>query len=190
MSNQFRERSMQSLLRSFKYAGRGIAHCIKYERNMRVHIVFGIFALVFSAFYNFTKVQYILLLLAIALVLTLEMVNTAVENLVDLQTGNYDKYANAAKNIAAGAVFLASGFAVLIGVLLFFDLAVLSKIFKFFIDEWFYLPVFGVLIVLSAAFIFYKPKKICERKPVFIPKISKKDETVENIEEGAEKNGD
>ena len=111
-----------SFLRSLKFAFRGIIHCIKNERNMRIHTVATIYILLFVPFFNLSLEKLAILLLTISAVLAAEMVNTATEELSDLSAEDYNPMARIAKDVAAGAVLIISIFAVFIGFLLLWDL--------------------------------------------------------------------
>ena len=67
------------LANSFKYAARGIWFCISHEMNMRIHIVATMCVLYLSQFYNFTKEQFVLLIITCVTVISAEMMNTAIE---------------------------------------------------------------------------------------------------------------
>ena len=73
----------KKLLNSFRYAANGIFFCINHETNIRIHIVATICVLFLSAFYEFTKEQYILLILTCLVVICTEMINTAIEVVID-----------------------------------------------------------------------------------------------------------
>ena len=118
-----------SLLRSFKYAFLGIGRCIKNERNMRIHLVMALYALYFSTYYDFTRVQYAVLFAVFALMFFAEMVNTAVEELVDINAEGFSFKAKAAKDIAAGAVLVCAIFSLIVGLLLFVDVQIIKTIF-------------------------------------------------------------
>lgn len=75
---------MIGLLRSFGYAFQGVAACLLGERNFRIHTLAGAMAIAMGAYYRLSGTQWAVLLLAIALVLCCEAVNTAVEAAVDL----------------------------------------------------------------------------------------------------------
>ena len=72
------------IINSFKNAFVGILSAVKSERHMRVHIVSAAYVLWFSSFYSFTKTEYGVILAVIALVISSEMFNTAIEDAVDL----------------------------------------------------------------------------------------------------------
>jgi diacylglycerol kinase len=140
---------------SFKNAFRGIAFCIRYERNMRVHIVAALFITPFALFfYELTKAELLLLILTCALVITLEMLNTAIEVLTDKASPRYSVLAKIAKDTAAGAVLTAAAAAVVIGVILFWDLAKFGEIAQIFANNPLFLLLFILFVILSCVFIF------------------------------------
>ena len=110
-----------SLLTSFNYAIEGVIHVLRRERNMRVHFALATVILVLAFAYDVTKVELMILLVAISFVLIAEMVNTAVEEMIDVATTGYDPRAKIAKDVAAGAVLVASVVAATIGYLVFVD---------------------------------------------------------------------
>ena len=73
-----------TFLKGFKYAFCGIIHCIKNERNMRVHTVAALYVLVFARFFDFSLRDYVLLLLTIGGVIAAEAINTSIEALCDI----------------------------------------------------------------------------------------------------------
>lgn len=109
------------LVRSFYYAFCGIVYCIRTERNFRVHLTAGLGVLLFSVLYGLERADYPPLILTIALVMTLEAVNTAVERAVDLKTADSRPLAKAAKDAAAAAVLLGAAAAVAVAVFTFSD---------------------------------------------------------------------
>ncbi len=110
-----------NLLRSFNWAFDGIVHALRYERNMWIH--FGIAGLVLlaSLFFALSRLEVIALLVAISFVLITEMLNTALEHVVDLVTDEDDPRARIAKDVAAGAVLIAAVNALAVAYLVFYD---------------------------------------------------------------------
>ncbi len=108
-----------SLIESFNFAFDGIIHVLRTQRNMRIHFLIAVLVLVFALASGVAKLELIVLLLAIAFVLIAEMVNTAVEAAVDVATTSFDPMAKLAKDIAAGAVLIATAVAVAVGYLVF-----------------------------------------------------------------------
>ena len=106
---------------SAKHAVDGIICAFKTERNLRIDYVMGLFVLLFSLFFDFTKTEFACLCLTIGFVIFSEMVNSTVEYVVDLVTDKYDERAKAAKDIAAGGVFISAVVAVVVAYFLFAD---------------------------------------------------------------------
>ncbi len=117
---------MIGLLRSFGYAFQGVVACLLGERNFRIHTLAGAMAIAMGAYYRLSGTQWAVLLLAIALVLCCEAVNTAVEAAVDLVSPGEHPLAKLAKDCAAGAVLLAAAGSVGVGFCLFGDLGLYS----------------------------------------------------------------
>jgi diacylglycerol kinase (ATP) len=108
----------RNLRESFKYAGIGIVQALKSERNMRIHWIAAIAIGVISILFKLSAEEAAMMALAAAMVITAEMVNTAIEHCVDLVTKEYDSLAAEAKNVAAGAVLVSAVGAVVVGVLI------------------------------------------------------------------------
>lgn len=121
MNSNNNKSKIERLIDSFNYAINGIVASIKSERNMKIHYFIALFVLILSLFFNFTRLEFLALFFSITLVLTLELINTSIEYVVDLITDEYHKYAELAKDIAAGAVLLSALNALVVGYLLFFD---------------------------------------------------------------------
>jgi diacylglycerol kinase (ATP) len=114
-------RRAPSILESFNFAFEGIIHVLRTQRNMRIHFAVAAAVLIAALAVGVEKLELIVLMLAIAFVLITEMVNTAVEGAVDVATTSFDPMAKLAKDIAAGAVLIASTVAVAVGYLVFSD---------------------------------------------------------------------
>ncbi|MDF2591286.1 MAG: phosphatase family protein [Clostridia bacterium] len=115
------------LLDSFGFAVNGLLYCLKTQRNMRIHTIAAFFIIIISLFAKLNKTDIIMLIFAISLVLICEMINTAIEKSIDLFTDKYHPLAKIAKDVAAGAVFVASFNAVAIGYLVFFNKAIATE---------------------------------------------------------------
>ena len=114
----------------------GVIRAFKTERNLRIDYIIGLFVLICSLFFDFTKTEFACLCLTIGFVIFAEMINSTVEYIVDLITDKYDDRAKAAKDIAAGGVLISSIVAVVVAFFLFADkigmatTSVLSTIFS------------------------------------------------------------
>jgi diacylglycerol kinase (ATP) len=112
-------RGAPSLLESFNFAFEGIIHVLRTQRNMRIHFLVAVIVLVAAVATGVSRLELIALLLSIAFVLIAEMINTAIEGAVDVSTTSFDPNAKLAKDIAAGAVLIATVNAVAVGYLVF-----------------------------------------------------------------------
>lgn len=112
---------LRKLIDSFNYAIEGIIYTFKTQRNMKFHFIAAILVMVLSLYYNFSKIEMIALLVTITLVIMAEMINTAIETVVDLLTDEYHILAKIAKNVAAGAVLVAAINAIFVAYILFFN---------------------------------------------------------------------
>jgi diacylglycerol kinase (ATP) len=113
------QRRTPLILQSFNYAFEGLIYVLRHERNMRFHFATATAVLVLAFLSDIDRFELIALMIAIAFVLIAEMVNTAVEATIDLASTSFDPLAKLAKDIAAGAVLIASANAVVVGYLVF-----------------------------------------------------------------------
>jgi diacylglycerol kinase (ATP) len=101
---------------SFKYAAAGVTYAFHTQRNFRIHCVMGTLAISFGALLHLTGVEMAVICITSGLVLTLELLNTAIESVVDLTVGQtYHELAKIAKDCAAGAVLISAFASVLVG---------------------------------------------------------------------------
>ena len=104
---------------SFGHAMDGIEYAIDHERNLKIEIFMGVCASILGFLLKISVVEWAVLVLVIAMVLCLELVNTAIERAVDLTTKEYHELAKFAKDVSAGAVLVMSMFSVVIGIIIF-----------------------------------------------------------------------
>ena len=102
----------------------GVIRAFKTERNLRIDYIIGLFVLICSLFFDFTKTEFACLCLTIGFVIFAEMINSTVEYIVDLITDKYDDRAKAAKDIAAGGVLISSIVAVVVAFFLFVSFSI------------------------------------------------------------------
>lgn len=106
---------------SFYYAFEGFFTAIRYEKNLRFHLVIANLIAVFAYFYGISRMEWALLILCIGAVISAELFNTALERAVDTATSDILPKAKLAKDAAAAAVLIFAIAAVLVGVCLFGD---------------------------------------------------------------------
>lgn len=118
---------MSSFLKSFSYAFKGITSALK-QRNMKIIFTCAILTIIAAAFFNITSADWCILLICIGAVISLEMINSAIEGIVDLVHPQHGEKAGQIKDIAAGAVLIFSIISFIIGVI------VLGKYFLYTLD--------------------------------------------------------
>ncbi len=107
--------------RSFNHAFEGIMYAARTQQNMRVHFIIALLVVLASLFLRLDRYYVVELVIIIAVVLALELLNTAVEAIVDLLTVTHHPLAKTAKDAAAGAVLVASIAAIVVGYLVFYQ---------------------------------------------------------------------
>ncbi|MFB2834356.1 diacylglycerol kinase family protein [Floridanema evergladense] len=104
-----------NLLLSFKYAWAGLRYGFATQRNFRIHVAIGILAISLGIFLRLSPVEMSLIGITIGLVLAMELINTAIESVVDLTVKQtYHDLAKIAKDCAAGAVLVTAMASVLV----------------------------------------------------------------------------
>lgn len=110
-----------NLLVSFQYAGAGIKYAFLTQRNFRIQIIVGFLAISLSLLLKITSIETAVIMVMSALVLVLELLNTALESVVDLTVKqSYHELAKIAKDCAAGAVLISALTSLAIGILILF----------------------------------------------------------------------
>lgn len=110
-----------NLSTSFKYAWAGISYAFITQRNFRIHVFLGLLAIGLGTFLRVTPVEMAAVTIICALVMVLELLNTALESVVDLTVGqSYHQLAKIAKDCAAGAVMIAAIAAILVASFILF----------------------------------------------------------------------
>ncbi|WP_418126635.1 diacylglycerol kinase family protein [Streptococcus parasuis] len=115
--NRWKNRELRS---SLDFAVSGLITAFKEERNMRKHAVSAILVILAGLVFQVSVTEWLFLLLSISLVIAFEIVNSAIENVVDLASDyHFSMLAKNSKDMAAGAVLFVSGFALLTGLIVF-----------------------------------------------------------------------
>lgn len=107
------------LFQSFKDAARGLAHTFRSEQNFRVQTAAALAALILAFYFPLKIWEVILIILLAVMVLTMELLNTALENLADLLKPRLHHYVFLVKDIMAAAVLVTALGALVIGLIIF-----------------------------------------------------------------------
>ena len=118
--NNKRKWKNRDVISSLEFALTGIFTAFKEEKNMRSHVLSALAAIIAGLIFRISVTEWLLLLLSIFLVIAFEIMNSAVENVVDLASDyHFSMRAKNAKDMAAGAVLVVSVFAVITGLIIF-----------------------------------------------------------------------
>lgn len=109
----------RKLKKSFSFAVEGILYTLKTQPNMRIHFGVGFITIAFGFVFQIESYEWLSLVIMIGFVFILEIINTAIETLVDLYTEEYHHLAKVAKDTAAGAVMVAAIMSVCVGLIIF-----------------------------------------------------------------------
>ena len=118
--NNKRKWKNRDVVSSLEFALTGIFTAFKEERNLRKHVLSALAVIVAGLIFVLSAIEWLFLFLSIFLVIAFEIVNSAIENVVDLASDyHFSMRAKNAKDMAAGAVLVVSGFAVVTGLIIF-----------------------------------------------------------------------
>lgn len=112
---------MRKLLESFNHAINGIIDAVRTQRNMKIHIIVTVAVLISCLGFDVSKMEFLILAVTITMVIFAELINTAIEAAIDLNTNYYHPLAKVAKNTAAGAVLVTAINAMIVGYFIFWD---------------------------------------------------------------------
>lgn len=108
-------------IESFNNAVNGILQALRREGHMRVHYVATVLVLLSALFFDFTRMEFIALVITCGIVISAEMFNSAIELIMDMVSPDYNPTVRKIKDIAAGAVLVVAICALFVGYILFFD---------------------------------------------------------------------
>lgn len=120
MASSDKNKEWNRLIKSFSYAIAGLKSAFLSEGNLRIHVFMSIIVLALGFILQIGRIEFIVVLLLIGGMITIELLNTAIEKVVDLVTSEFHPLAKLAKDIAAGAVLIYAITSVIIGVIIFF----------------------------------------------------------------------
>lgn len=106
-------------LKSYTYALKGIRHLLVLENNARIHLAATLVILGLSVYFQIEKTEWLWIVLAVSMVWITELLNTAVEKIVDFVSPDFHPAAGTIKDLSAGAVLVAAVFAIIVGGVIF-----------------------------------------------------------------------
>lgn len=109
----------KKIINSFKYAIEGVISSFKTERNMKIHIIATIVVVLLGIVFKLNKTEWCICVMAIILVISAELFNTAIETVVDMISSEKNEKAKLAKDISAAAVLILAIGAAVVGAIIF-----------------------------------------------------------------------
>lgn len=110
---------LPKLASSFKYAFEGVFYALRFNQNLRIHFVAAVIVIIASIFFKVNPFEKGILGIMILLVISSEMINTAIEEMVDFVITEHKREAKIAKDVSAGMVLLTAIGSVIVGCLIF-----------------------------------------------------------------------
>jgi diacylglycerol kinase len=110
---------IKRLLKSFRYAFKGLARVFREEQNIKIQSFAGILVVLVGLFFGVSRADWLILIITISVVILMEILNSAVERVTDLLKPRLDIYVKEIKDIMAAAVMFASLSSVVIGLIIF-----------------------------------------------------------------------
>ena len=107
------------LIKSFKYAFKGLRKIFKEEQNLKIQSIIAIIAVVLAIYFNITRIEWMFLVFVIGLVVLMEIANSAVERMTDILKPRIHDYVKEIKDIAAAGVMVSALIALIIGAIIF-----------------------------------------------------------------------
>lgn len=121
MSTKDNKNRDKKIINSFNNSINGIIQTIKSESHMKVHVAIAIIVIILSLIFDINRYELLILMITVSLVFICEIINTAIEQTVDLITKEYNENAKFAKDAAAGAVMVSAILSLFVGYIVFFD---------------------------------------------------------------------
>ena len=112
--------SLKKRVDSFRFAIQGLKELFRTQANAQIHLAATVLVVGAGLYFGISRLEWVAVVLCIALVIGSEALNTAVENLTDLVSPEHHPLAGKAKDVAAAAVLLAAIAAILVAALIFF----------------------------------------------------------------------
>lgn len=117
--DEIKVRGFKRLKNSFKYSIDGLKYAYKYEQSMFIHFLVTIFVILMGLIFDISGFEWLLVFIVIGMVLSAELINTAIEAVVDMVTLEYNELAKIAKDCSSAATFVLSVIAFVMGLIVF-----------------------------------------------------------------------
>lgn len=117
--DEIKKRGFGRFIKSFSYSIEGLKYAYKYEQSMMIHVIATICVIIANIFFQVTGIEWLITIIAIGMVLSAELINTAIEAIVDLVTLDIHPLAKIAKDCGSAATFVLAVMAAVIGFVIY-----------------------------------------------------------------------
>ncbi len=111
--------NLKRLIKSFKYAFKGLYKTFREEQNLKIQSIAACLVVILAVYFNITRTEWMFLVFVIGLVILMEIANSAIERVTDVLKPRIHDYVKEIKDIAAAGVMVASLIALVIGIIIF-----------------------------------------------------------------------
>lgn len=119
MNNKSKNFSLRKRLQSFVYAFNGLKVLLREEHNARIHLGVSLLVIILGFIFDISSVEWLVVCILIGLVIAMEIVNSAIENLCDYVSPQWNEYIKKAKDLSAAAVLVCAIMSVVCGIIIF-----------------------------------------------------------------------
>ncbi len=119
MASKGKSKKSKNIIQSFGYAFEGIFYALKTVNNLKIQLLFTLAVIVGGFFFKISIEEFLVCLVFIALVISLELVNTAIEDVVDIASPEIQPLAKRSKDVAAAGVLFSAIMSFIVGLIIF-----------------------------------------------------------------------
>jgi len=106
--NKSKRKGIKGILYNFVFSWQGLTYAYMHEKSMWIHAVLSIITVILGLFLNLRGIEWLIILIALGAILSIELLNTGIESVVDMVTHDYHELAKVAKDTGSAATFVAS----------------------------------------------------------------------------------
>ena len=106
--NKSKRKGIKGILYNFVFSWQGLVYAYKHEKSMWIHAVLSLVTVVLGLFLNLRGIEWLIIMIVLGAILSIELLNTGIESVVDMITHDYHELAKVAKDTGSAATFVAS----------------------------------------------------------------------------------
>ena len=106
--NKSKRKGLKGILYNFVFSWQGLVYAYKHEKSMWIHAVLSLITVILGLFLNLRGIEWLIIMIVLGAILSIELLNTGIESVVDMITHDYHELAKVAKDTGSAATFVAS----------------------------------------------------------------------------------